>query len=331
MPTANTRTGQRPARPRTVTRVPGVGALTAILILGLTAAAPAATPPAPAVSTGPAKLISYSSAVLTGIVNPKASNTSYYFQYGPTRAYGGQSAIADAGAGTSNVSVAIGVGGLQPLTVYHYRLVAVNATGATLGSDRTLLTEKVPLSLAILASPSPVPFGAPVVIQGTLSGTGNAGRQVVLQANQFPFTAGFQDVGNSELTTAAGGFQFTLLDATLTAQFRVVTTTKPAVVSPVVPESVAVRVASHIGRARRRGYVRFFGTVTPAENGSQIGILHITHGHGVLVGGTTLKAAGPAISKFSREVRVNRGVYRVGARVLGAGQVSAYGQPLVIR
>ncbi len=72
-------------------------------------------------STGPAKDIGYSSALLTGSVNPKASNTSYYFQYGPTKAYGGQSTIADAGAGASSVSIAVPIGGLQPITVYHYR------------------------------------------------------------------------------------------------------------------------------------------------------------------------------------------------------------------
>jgi hypothetical protein len=43
----------------------------------------------PAVSSGPARHVSYGSASLNGTVNPNASNTSYYFQYGPTKAYGG--------------------------------------------------------------------------------------------------------------------------------------------------------------------------------------------------------------------------------------------------
>ncbi len=62
----------------------------------------------------------------------------------------------------------------------------------------------MPLSLAIVATPDPVSFGAAVTIQGTLSGTGNAGRAIVLQGNPFPFTAGFQDIGNTELTNAQG-------------------------------------------------------------------------------------------------------------------------------
>ena len=45
----------------------------------------------PKVSTGGRRAgRAYASATLTGSVNPNGSDTSYYFQYGPTRAYGGQ-------------------------------------------------------------------------------------------------------------------------------------------------------------------------------------------------------------------------------------------------
>ena len=105
------------------------------------------------------------------------------------------------------MTVRLAICGLQPLTVYHYRLVAVNSSGATIGDDEKLLTTKVPLSLAILSSPNPVTFGGTVTVQGTLSGTDNANRVVVLQANPFPFTAGFQNVGNPGLTLANGRIQ----------------------------------------------------------------------------------------------------------------------------
>jgi hypothetical protein len=322
--------GRFPGRRRMVRGAALLGAIGALLALA-TAGPAAAALSAPEVSTGGPRDVSYASAVLTGTVDPSGSDTSYYFQYGPTKSYGGQTAIANAGAGDKAVSISLPVDGLQPITVYHYRLVAVNADGATLGNDHTLLTTKVPLSLAILASPNPVVFGGPIVIQGTLSGTGDANREVVLQANAFPFTAGFQDVGNAELTNATGGFAFTLLDASQVTQFRVLTTTKPAVASPVTTENVAVRVTSHVAKARRRGFARIYGTVTPAENGQQVGILQIAHGRGILAGGTVLKANGTTTSSsFSRVVRIHRGVYRVLVRVVGAGQVSNYGQPLLI-
>ncbi len=305
--------------------------LASALIVALLAVAAPAQAVKPTVTTGGAKAVSYNAATLGGSIDPGASATSYYFQYGPTRAYGGQSAIASAGAGAKSIPVAVAIGGLQPLTVYHYRLVAVNTDGTTFGADRTFQTEKVPLSLAILGSPNPVVFGNPVVIQGTLSGTNNAGRQIILQGDAFPYTAGWVTIGNPELTNATGGFSFTLLGAAVTTQFRVVTTTNPPVISPVATESVAVKVTSHIARTHRAGYVRIFGSVSPAENGSQVGMLRITHGHGVLVGGTVLKPQGASSSSFSRVVHVQKGIYRVLVRVVNTGQISSYGQPLLIK
>src|SRR2546423_289013 len=90
-----------------------------------------------------------------------------------------------------------------------------------------------PLAPPALASPNPVLFGGTVVVQGTLSGTNNGGRTVVLQANSFPFTAGFQNLGNPLVTHPDGSFSFPVLGMSVVSQFRVVTTTKPAVISPV--------------------------------------------------------------------------------------------------
>lgn len=309
----------------------GIATLAAAAALGPLVSDARAAQPLPTVSTGRAASVSYGSATLEGSIDPNGGNTSYYFQYGVTKAYGGQTAIADAGAGTHTVKVSLPISGLQPLTVYHYRLVAVNGAGAADGSDRTLLTTKVPLSLQILSSPNPVLFGGAITIQGTLSGTENGNREVVLQANQFPFTAGFQNMGNPELTTSAGSFSFPLLGVTQATQFRVVTTTSPPVLSPVAGESVAVVVDAHLGRAGRRHFARIYGTVTPAENGMQVGFLRITHGRGVLAGGTILRHRTATSSAFSRVVAVKAGVYRVLVRITNGAQISTYSQPLVIR
>jgi hypothetical protein len=292
-------------------------------------AAPARAAVRAGVATNGAREVGYASALLTGAVDPGGSDTSYYFQYGPTRAYGSQSAIGDAGAGNHWLPVSAHITGLQPITVYHYRLVAVNATGAVDGADRTFLTTKVPLSLQILVSPNPVLFGGTVLVQGTLSGTGNANRSVVLQANPFPFTAGFAAIGNPELTTATGSFSFPVLGLTATTQFRVATTSSRPVLSPVTAESVVVRVSSHVRHAGRRHFARFYGRVTPAEDGMRVGILKIVHGRGVLVAGTVLRHLNATSSRFSRVVHVTAGVYRVLVVTSGA-QASNYGQPLVI-
>ncbi len=302
--------------------------------LALLALAPVASALAlPGVSTGAATGVSYGSATLTGLVNPHGSNTSYYFQYGPTTAYGAQTALADAGAGTATVKVAVPVGGLQPLTTYHYRLIAVNAGGAATGRGAVFKTAKVPLSLAITAGPNPTIFGGTLVIQGTLSGTGNGNVPVVLQANSFPYTQGFLNTGNPELTTATGGFSFPFVGLTEATQFRVVTTTtKPIVVSTVAIEGVAVKVEAHVGRARRRHHARIYGTVSPAIDGMEVGIMRVIGGHEVLVGGTVLHHDNATSSRFSQVIRVKRhGLYRVFVKVTNGAQVSNYSQPLFIR
>jgi hypothetical protein len=132
------------------------------------------------------------------------------------------------------------------------------------------------------------------------------------------------------LTSASGGFSFPILGLALVTQYRVVALTIPAVVSPVVVEYVAVRVESHIGRARREHFVRFYGTVTPAENGMQVGILRLVHGRGVLVGGATLRPGKNGRSYFSKVVRARHGAYHVLVRVTSGAQVSAYGPTLRI-
>jgi hypothetical protein len=300
-----------------------------LLLAGAAPAVLAASPPA--VYTGAAQSVSFGSATLTGSIDPRGSNTSYYFQYGPTRAYGAQTATADIAAGTTTVHVAVSIAGLQPITVYHYRLIAVNAAGATTGLDRSFETAKVPLSLQILAAPDPVAYEGPLTIQGTLSGTGNGGREVVLQANSFPYTAGFADVGNPELTTATGGFSFPVLGLTEATQFRVLTATNPPVSSPIAIEEVAVLVNAHISRARGRHRVRIYGTVTPAVDGMEVGIMRVVDGRNVLVSGTSLHHRNATSSGFSCVVRVKRGLYRVLVRVTNGAQTSNYSQPLFVR
>ncbi len=66
------------------------------------------------------------------------------FQYGPTRSYGSQTPLSPAGNGTKTIKVSQSVSGLQPLTTYHYRIVATSPAGTTKGNDRTFTTPEIP-------------------------------------------------------------------------------------------------------------------------------------------------------------------------------------------
>lgn len=94
----------------------------------------------PTVSTGTHSHLTDTTAGLHGSVNPNGSATTYFFQWGLTTAYGVNSVEHSAGHGTKSVSVSTTARGLIPGTSYHYRLVATNAAGTSIGADRTFTT-----------------------------------------------------------------------------------------------------------------------------------------------------------------------------------------------
>jgi sugar lactone lactonase YvrE len=90
----------------------------------------------PLASTGG---VSVTGTVVTanGTVYPNAVPTKYFFEYGPTTAYGlaAPNPRGDAGHGTGGVGVSAPLTGLEPVSLYHMRLVAVSPAGVNYGSD----------------------------------------------------------------------------------------------------------------------------------------------------------------------------------------------------
>lgn len=101
-------------------------------------------PAAPVVTTGSASAVGETEATLNGTVNPSEQATSYFFEYGTTTGYGQKTTEESAGSGTSPVPKSAAVSGLSAATIYHFRLVAKNATGTTPGADRTFATTGPP-------------------------------------------------------------------------------------------------------------------------------------------------------------------------------------------
>jgi hypothetical protein len=98
------------------------------------------TPLPPEVSTGAASEVQSTQAKLNGTVNPKGTNTHYYFQYGTTTSYGSSTPEGDAGSGLSSVPESASITGLEPGTTYHYRFVASSSAGTSYGADQTFFT-----------------------------------------------------------------------------------------------------------------------------------------------------------------------------------------------
>jgi hypothetical protein len=291
-------------------------ALVAVVATGLCVMAPtAASAATPLVTTGGAAQVTISSATLTGTVNPRGLSTSYYFQYGTTTAYGSRTASTAAGKGGAGVAAAAQITGLGSNTRYHYRLIAHNGDGTVAGNDRTFRTPRQPLGLTLNATPNPVVFGGLTTLAGTLSGTGNAGRAVQLQQNPFPFTAGFANVANAQVTDANGGFSFTILSVPLTTQYRVLASNNQAVVSPVVTVSVQVLVRTSVTHrhVRRGSNVRFSGSVRPAVPNAPLAIQKRSpSGKWVTVSGSITRPGGNGFAVYGKTIRVKRGGrYRV--------------------
>jgi hypothetical protein len=294
----------------------------------------AASAAAPAVSTGGAAQVTSTSATLTGTVNPHGLTTSYYFQYGTTTAYGTRTASTSSGKGTVAVAAAAQVTGLAPHTKYHYRVIAHNSDGTTAGNDRTFTTPRQPLGLALGAAPNPVVFGGLTTLSGTLSGTGNSGRAIQLQQNPFPFTAGFSNVANAQLTNAQGAFSFTLLSVPLTTQYRVLVANSQSIVSPIVTVSVQVLVRTSVTHrhVRRGSKVHFSGTVRPAVPNVPLAIQKQgPSGRWSTLDGSVTRPGGNGYAVYGKTIRIKRGGhFRVYVGASGGTFTPNVGRTIVI-
>jgi hypothetical protein len=151
-----------------------------VLATGALAAGVAVAASSPSISNVSAASITTSSAVLKGTVNPNGSRTLNHFEYGLTTSYGVSSTQHSAGSGTKGQSVSTTAHGLLPGTIYHFRLVASNKAGLTVGVDHTFKTAGNP---------------PPVVATGGASGIG-------------PFSATLSGVINPEGASTAYTFQY---------------------------------------------------------------------------------------------------------------------------
>lgn len=150
----------------------------------------------PVVSTGDATAITSTSAKLNGTVNPEGEATSFYFQYGTTTSYGSQTATSPVGSATASVSVAAPISSLTPDTAYHYRLVARNASGTTLGSDVSFTTPKRPAPV-VLTKPASIVMQTSATLRGTVDPEG--------EATSYVFQYGTSSAYGSQTSMGAAG------------------------------------------------------------------------------------------------------------------------------
>lgn len=272
----------------------------------ITASAQAAVP---TVTTGGANSITQTSVKLHGTVKPNKEATTYHFELGTTNAYGTNSAEAGpiaAGAGSTNVQADFG--SLAPGTVYHYRLVATNASGSIPGKDKTFTTRS---SVSLDANKRVGSFNESIQLSGQVSGTAVAGITVTLQENPYPF-AGWTEVATTT-TDASGRYAFARQLQTNTA-WRVVAQTKPAGTSSpafvLMQDKVTLKASTT--RPKRGKSVLFTGFSSPARVGSPVYIQRLgKHGWRTVLRAKLSPTPIPyTVSYAVRLKRVVSGLYR---------------------
>lgn len=95
--------------------------------------------PLPTVVTGDATLIDSALELLYGSVNPNGTETVVYFEYGLTPNYGSTTPLHNIGSDSTlhHVQASFDLDGIMAGWL-HYRLVAFNAGGMTVGEDKTV-------------------------------------------------------------------------------------------------------------------------------------------------------------------------------------------------
>ncbi len=191
----------------------------AVAALGLALAAPPALgahgEAAPHVSTMAAAHQTATSGELRGSVNPRAAaSITYYFEYGPTTAYGIKTKPVAVPIPNPPKSVPVG----QAVTGLHvnwdYRIAAVYTTkagvskGPIFGKNRTFTGGKAGQLRFVISKEREerisVAYGGDALLTGGLSGTGGGDRSLTVQSTPYPFAAPFATFGTPILTSASG-------------------------------------------------------------------------------------------------------------------------------
>jgi hypothetical protein len=152
------------------------------------------TPQEPLAETTAPGAVGYDDATLSGTIDPRGTQTSYYFEYGTSHTYGAHTAEVTAGSGIGDVQAVQSANHLEEDTIYHFRLVATTVYGTTYGADRTFTTGIEPF----VQTNAPLGVGSE---DATLSGTINPHDTEVMYYFEYGLTPGY---GMSTAQTSAG-------------------------------------------------------------------------------------------------------------------------------
>jgi len=128
------------------------------------------------VVTTPAELITGTTATITGVVAPDGTDTSYYFNWGPTPSLGIPTPLTDEGSQTDPVLVQAQLTGLKPGTQYYYALDENTGFAPGAGQVMSFTTPAAPAAIPLSVTTATLPGGTVgVAYSATLTATGGTG------------------------------------------------------------------------------------------------------------------------------------------------------------
>ncbi len=253
------------------------------------------TTAAPTAVTGSASSIALTSARLNGTVTPNGQATTWYFEYGTSTSYGSKTAVKNGGSGTNAVKVSASLTRLRTATTYHFRLVATNAAGTSVGSDRSFSTSLPP---AVQTGPAQNAGPATATLTGSVDPRGratswyfeygtstrygsqtsrrSAGSGVAVRNVAEPLsnlaggtTYHFRLVATSDAGTSRGGDgTFTTAGVTLSTPARLVVYGRRVTLSGAVPTKRAGEVVALLAQGYGEGSFRTIANVVTAGDGT---------------------------------------------------------------
>jgi hypothetical protein len=229
---------------------------------------------APGVATADASSVGSTSARLNGRVNPSGQPTSYYFELGPTTAYGIKTSLRSAGSGTRTIDVSSSVSNLAAGTEYHFRLVATNGAGTVFGADQSFATAGPP---AVQTNPA----ASVTTTTATLTGSVDPKGRSTNWSFDYGTSTGYgsrtatQNAGSGTGARAVSVALSNLVAGT-TYHFRLVAsnsvgTVAAADVSFATPAAVTMGVSAF--KVTAGSYVKLSGTVSGGQMGVPVTML----------------------------------------------------------
>ncbi len=152
----------------------------------------------PLVESVTASAVSSTSATSNGNANPNGLSTAVSFEYGVSTSYGSEiTAVQSPLTGSAPVAVYANLTGLDPGTVYHYRIKAVNADGISYGKDIAFTTTYPPQAVTEAAT-------SVGQNSATLNGTVNANGLSTTVTFEYGLTTGYGSTATAAESPVTG-------------------------------------------------------------------------------------------------------------------------------